>query len=84
MAGDVWTRAGRFRTTQSKIGVDPRPIAPEPRALLGDVRDGIAHPSYDADEIAVRFSYRWSAFAGSLRATGDPRVSPGRRLAIQL
>ncbi len=93
MYGDVWSWAGEFRTTPRNIGVDAWQIAPDLRALLDDVRYWIAHQSYSADEIAVRFHHRLVAIhpfpngngrcsrlaADMLAASlGQPRFSWGR------
>ena len=56
--GEVWTWAGRFRTTGKNIGVDAAQIAVQLRMLLDDVRYWIEHDTYPPDEIAVRFHHR--------------------------
>ena len=58
MLGDVWKWAGRFRTSQKNIGIDPWQISTELGQLLGDVQAWIEFSTYPPDEIAVRFHHR--------------------------
>ena len=58
MLCDVWEWAGRFRTNQKNIGIDPWQISTELGQLNGDVQTWIGHGTYSPDEIAVRFHHR--------------------------
>ena len=58
MFGDVWSWAGRYRTTETNIGVAPHTIAANVRLLVGDTRTWIDYSAYDPDELAVRFHHR--------------------------
>lgn len=56
MFGDVWTWAGRYRTTERNIGIDPTKISVAVRSLAEDCRWWIEH---DPPEIVVgRFHHR--------------------------
>ncbi len=56
--GDVWKWAGKFRTTEKSIGIDPREIAVNLRMLFDDARYWIEHETYGAEELAIRFHHR--------------------------
>lgn len=58
MFGNTWRWAGKFRTTEKNIGVDPAQIASELKKLCGDVAYQVEHGSYPLDEIAARFHHR--------------------------
>jgi Fic-DOC domain mobile mystery protein B len=58
MFGDVWTWAGRYRTSERNIGVDAWRIATEVRTLFDDVRFWIEGATFEPDEIAARFHHR--------------------------
>ncbi len=58
MFGRTWRWAGKFRTTEKNIGVDPLQIAPELKKLVDDVAYQIEHEAYSLDEIAARFHHR--------------------------
>ena len=58
MFGETWKWAGEFRRSDKNIGVDWLKIGVELRKLLDDARYQIAHGSFAADEIAVRFHHR--------------------------
>ncbi len=59
MFGDVWTWAGRYRTTERNIGVDPRTIAVCVRDLMEDAKLWIAGTSSrPVDEAATAFHHR--------------------------
>ncbi len=56
--GEVWAWAGKFRTTEKNIGVDPTQIQIQLRVLLDDARHWIAHQVYRPSEAAIRFHHR--------------------------
>jgi Fic-DOC domain mobile mystery protein B len=56
--GNTWRWAGKFRTTEKNIGVDPLRIQPDLRNLCEDVKTQLEFESYPLDEIAARFSHR--------------------------
>jgi len=58
MLGEVWEWAGRFRTSNKNIGVDKYQIGVELRLLIDDCKFWIAHSTFSADEIAIRFKHR--------------------------
>ena len=58
MFGDTWRWAGKFRTTEKNIGIDPAHIQPALRDLCEDVKAQVQYKSYPLDEIAARFSHR--------------------------
>jgi len=58
MFGEVWERAGTFRSTERNIGIQAYRIAVELTNLLGDVRYWVEHATFPPDEIAIRFHHR--------------------------
>ena len=58
MFGDVWRWAGKFRTSEKNIGIPFYEIPTRIHQLLDDGKAWVAHQTYPADEIAVRFSHR--------------------------
>ena len=58
MLGDVWRWAGKFRTSERNLGIDPRGIPVALRQLLDDTKEWIKDKSFSVDEIAVRFHHR--------------------------
>jgi Fic-DOC domain mobile mystery protein B len=58
MFGDVWSWAGKYRTTEKTIGVPPWTIRQEMRTFLENARYWIDHGVYPPDELAVRFHHR--------------------------
>ncbi|HUW36186.1 MAG TPA: mobile mystery protein B [Rhodocyclaceae bacterium] len=73
MFGNTWRWAGKFRTTEKNIGVDPARIQTSLRDLCEDVKAQLAHESYPLDEIAARFSHR--LVTTHLFANGNGRLS---------
>ncbi len=93
MFREVWRWAGRYRTSERNIGVDPYQIVSDLQQLINDARYWVEHTTYPSDEIAVRFSHRlvaihpfpngngrFSRLAGDLLAQqlGQPPFSWGR------
>ncbi|MBI1891358.1 MAG: mobile mystery protein B [Burkholderiales bacterium] len=58
MFGDTWRWAGKFRTTEKNIGIDPARISAALHDLCEDVKAQLEFQSYPMDEIAARFSHR--------------------------
>lgn len=58
MFGRTWKWAGRFRTSEKNIGVDPRLIGLKSTELFRDVEAQLEHRSDPIDEIAARFHHR--------------------------
>ncbi len=56
--GEVWCWAGKFRTTERNIGIDPLQISVQLRLLLDDVKFWIENKTYPPLEIAARFHHR--------------------------
>lgn len=73
MFGDTWRWAGKFRTTEKSIGIDPARIQPVLRDLCEDVKAQLEFKSYPLDEIAARFSHRLVAIHPF--ANGNGRLS---------
>jgi len=73
MFGTTWRWAGKFRTTEKNIGVDPLRIPPALHDLCEDVRTQLEFKSYPLDEIAARFSHRLVAIHPF--ANGNGRLS---------
>ncbi|MFA6311446.1 MAG: mobile mystery protein B [Sterolibacterium sp.] len=73
MFGNTWRWAGKFRTTEKNIGVDPVRIQPDLHDLCEDIKAQLAHASYPLDEIAARFSHRLVAIHPF--ANGNGRLS---------
>lgn len=58
MFGDVWSWAGRYRTRETNIGVEPALISTSVRALVDDARTWVQRSTYPPDEIGARFHHR--------------------------
>ena len=58
MFNATWRWAGKLRTTEKTIGIEPHRIAQDLAGLIGDVQFWIAHATYPVDEIAVRYHHR--------------------------
>jgi Fic-DOC domain mobile mystery protein B len=73
MFGKTWRWAGKFRTTEKNIGVDPLRIQPALHDLCEDVKTQLECKSYPLDEIAARLSHRLVAIHPF--ANGNGRLS---------
>lgn len=73
MFGNTWRWAGKFRTTEKNIGVDPLRIQSALHDLCEDVKTQLEFKSYPLDEIAARFSHRLVAIHPY--ANGNGRLS---------
>ncbi|MGE3327936.1 MAG: mobile mystery protein B [Acidimicrobiia bacterium] len=58
MFGNVWRWAGRYRTREPNIGIDPRQIAVAVRDLVADTNAWVDHHSFEVDELCARFHHR--------------------------
>jgi len=58
MFKNVWKWAGEFRQSNKNIGVPYYEIRQQLRALIDDCEFWVAHKTYPAEEIAVRFKHR--------------------------
>jgi Fic-DOC domain mobile mystery protein B len=58
MFNKTWKWAGKYRATNTNIGIDWRKIAQDLLLLCDDVNYQIENNVYGLDEIAVRFSHR--------------------------
>jgi Fic-DOC domain mobile mystery protein B len=58
MFGEVWAWAGKLRTTERNIGVEPWRIGAELAQLLNDVRYWINNKTFPVDEVAARFHHK--------------------------
>lgn len=58
MFSDVWGWAGRYRTSDTNIGIESMYIAAAVRDVTDDATTWVAHETYEPDELAVRFHHR--------------------------
>ena len=56
--GDVWNWAGKYRGSESNIGVLPHLISTEVPTLFNDARYWIEHATNQPDELAIRVHHR--------------------------
>jgi Fic-DOC domain mobile mystery protein B len=56
--GKVWKWAGRFRSTEKNIGVDPIQISIQLRQLLDNAQYWLNNNTYPAKELAARFHHQ--------------------------
>ncbi|MGK0388075.1 MAG: Fic-DOC domain mobile mystery protein B [Maribacter sp.] len=58
MFSDVWKWAGKFRKSDTNIGVKWTKIGIELKYLIDDAKYWIEHQTYSQEEIAIRFKHR--------------------------
>ncbi|HRE74067.1 MAG TPA: mobile mystery protein B [Flavobacteriales bacterium] len=58
MYGDVWKRAGHFRTSDKNLGIDKRKIPSALKMLVDDAMFWHENKTYLPDELAIRFKHR--------------------------
>jgi Fic-DOC domain mobile mystery protein B len=58
MFNETWQWAGRFRTRQTNIGVEPYQISTQLANLCADAQVWIEHKMFSSTTFAVRFHYR--------------------------
>lgn len=58
MFAEVWSWAGKYRTKETNIGVDPIQIAVMVRELVADGRAWAEFATFEPDELALRFHHR--------------------------
>ena len=58
MFGDVWGWAGRYRTSDTNIGIESMHISAAVRDVTDDATAWAEHETYEPDELAVRFHHR--------------------------
>lgn len=58
MFNQTWRWAGRFRTTQTNLGVVPAQINEQLGSLVADSHYWLENATYSMDDIAVRFHHR--------------------------
>ncbi|WP_423918942.1 mobile mystery protein B [Candidatus Poriferisodalis sp.] len=58
MFGEVLARAGRYRRSETNIGIPPTYITEEVRKVVDDAATWVEHKTYEPDELAVRFHHR--------------------------
>lgn len=68
LLGEVWTWAGRYRTTEKSIGIDPRQISVEMRNLVDDARAW--QQAMPVDELGTRFHHRLVAIHAFANGNG--------------
>lgn len=70
MFGEVWKWAGKIRTTERSIGVQPHQIRVQLADLLADSVTWLEFGSFPPDEIAVRFHHRLVAIHPFVNGNG--------------
>lgn len=58
MFGNVWSLAGKFRTSEKNIGIKWVMIGVELKKLFDDTKYWIENKTYSNEEIAIRFKHR--------------------------
>lgn len=58
MFGKVWKWAGKFRKSNTSIGVDKAHIQQELKQLIDDVKYWLENKTFPINEIAIRFHHR--------------------------
>jgi Fic-DOC domain mobile mystery protein B len=58
MFDQVWAWAGRYRTRETNIGIDPTQVGTAVRTLVDDARTWVDVGTYEPDESAARFHHR--------------------------
>jgi len=58
MFGEVWDWAGRYRLSETNIGIEPKQISTAVRTLVDDAKAWAGYGTYEPDELAVRFHHR--------------------------
>lgn len=58
MFGNVWSWAGKFRTSEKNIGIKWVMIGVELKKLFDDTKYWIENKTYSNEEIAIRFKHR--------------------------
>jgi Fic-DOC domain mobile mystery protein B len=84
MLKDVWRWAGKYRTSEVNLGIEPYRIQPELRQTIDDARYQIEHHSYPPDEIAVRFHHRLVSVHPFLNGNGRWARLAADLLIVQL
>lgn len=84
MFEDVWSWAGKYRTTGLNIGVEAYRIGMDVQQAIDDARYWVGHATYPPDEIAVRFSHRLVAIHPFPNGNGRFSRLVGDLLAHQL
>ncbi|MFD4327591.1 mobile mystery protein B [Nocardioides sp. NPDC058538] len=84
MFGRVWTWAGRNRTRQTNIGVDPGVITERWAQLLDQARGWIEYEAYSPDEICVRLHHRLASIHPFTNGNGRHARVTANKLAESL
>ena len=58
MFAEVWAWAGKYRTKETNIGVDPTQIAVMVRELVADGKAWAEFATFEPDELVLRFHHR--------------------------
>jgi len=80
----VWKWAGKIRTTERNIGVEPWRIRTDLQQLLDDARAWVQYASYPPDEIAVRLHHQLVAIHCFANGNGRHARLAADLLAIAL
>lgn len=84
MFRSVWKWAGKIRTTERNIGVEPWRIRSDLQQLLDDAQAWVQYGSYPPDEIALRFHHRVVAIHCFANGNGRHARLAADLLAIDL
>ncbi|MGH3996006.1 MAG: mobile mystery protein B [Pseudonocardiaceae bacterium] len=84
MFGRVWTWAGRNRTRQTNIGVDPALITERWALLLDQAHGWIEYDAYSPDEICVRLHHRLASIHPFVNGNGRHARLTANKLAESL
>jgi Fic-DOC domain mobile mystery protein B len=84
MFGMVWKWAGKFRHTETNIGIEWTRIPIELRKLLDDTKFWVENQTYSPDEIALRFKHRLVAIHCFPNGNGRHSRIMADLIAVQL
>jgi len=84
MFGMVWKWAGKFRQTETNIGIEWTRIPIELRKLLDDTKFWVENQTYSPDEIALRFKHRLVAIRCFPNGNGRHSRIMADLIAVQL
>lgn len=70
MFSNVWDWAGRYRTSDTNIGIESMYIAAAVRDVTDDATTWVEHDTYEPDELAVRFHHRLVAIHPFVNGNG--------------
>jgi Fic-DOC domain mobile mystery protein B len=84
MFGDVWTWAGKYRSSQKNIGIAAYQVPEAIETLIGDILFWMKRATYDSDEIAVRLHHRLTIIHPFVNGNGRHARLLADLLVVQL